>query len=73
MINEGANCIGGVVVNVLTSNVVDRGFSPDQVKPKIIMVFVVSPQSMQHYKEKDQRLDNVSEWSDMSICRLLFQ
>jgi hypothetical protein len=48
MINEGTNCIGGVVVNVLTSNVVDRGFSPDQVKPKIIMVFVVSPLSMQH-------------------------
>ena len=38
MINEGTNCIGGVVVNVLTSNVVDRGFSPDQVKPKTIMV-----------------------------------
>ena len=30
------NCIAGVLVSVLASNVVDRGFEPDRVKPKTI-------------------------------------
>jgi hypothetical protein len=47
-------------------------------KPKTIkLVFVlVSPLSRQHYKEKDwlaRNQDNVSEWGDMSIHKLLFQ
>jgi hypothetical protein len=41
--------IGGIVVRVLVSSVVDRGFEPDQVKPKTIkLVFVASPLGTQH-------------------------
>ena len=37
------------MVSVLASSAVDRGFDPDQVKPKTIkLVFVASPLSMQH-------------------------
>ena len=37
------NCIGGVMVSVLASSVVDRGFEPDQVKPNTMkLVFVAS-------------------------------
>jgi hypothetical protein len=44
-----SNRINGVVVSVLTSNVVIMGSSPDRVKPKIIeLVFVASPVSTQH-------------------------
>jgi hypothetical protein len=41
--------IGGVMVSVHISSAVDRGSSPDRVKPKIIKsVFVASPLSTQH-------------------------
>ena len=41
--------IGGVMVSVLASSAVDRGFDPRRVKPKTItMVFVASPLSTQH-------------------------
>ena len=43
------NRIGGVMVSVLASSAVDRGFEPDRVKPKTIkLVFVASPLSTQH-------------------------
>ena len=43
------NRIGGVIVSMLASNAVDRGFEPDRVKPKTIkLVFVASPLSTQH-------------------------
>ena len=39
------NCINGVVVRVLQSIVVDRGFEPAQIKRNIIeLLFTVSPQ-----------------------------
>jgi hypothetical protein len=48
------------MVSVLASSVVDRGLSPDRVKPKTIkLVFVAQ--------------DSVSEWGDMSVNGLLFQ
>jgi hypothetical protein len=38
-----------VVVSMLASSAVDRGFKPDLVKPKTIkLVFVFSPLSMEH-------------------------
>ena len=40
---------GGVMVSMLTSRAVDRGFKPGRVKPEIIkLVFVASLLSMQH-------------------------
>jgi hypothetical protein len=44
-----------------------------RVKPKTIkLVFTVSPLSTKHYAERAKNQDNVSEWGDMSIRRLLF-
>ena len=52
--------IGGVIVGVLSSSAVDRGFEPRQVKPKS--------------KDGLARSQNrVSEWSDMSTCGPLFR
>ena len=46
--------------------------SPGRVKPKPIqLLYVASPRSMQLYGERHQ--DNVSQWSDISIFRLLLQ
>ena len=42
--------------------------------PKTIkLVYVASPQSTQYYGERAGNQNNVSEWSDMSTRRLLFQ
>ena len=55
-ISKNTNRISGVMVSVLNSSAVDRGFESDQVQPQTIkMVFVASPLSTQH-KEKEQRL-----------------
>jgi hypothetical protein len=54
---------------MLASSVVDRGFKPKTIK----LVFVAFPLSMQHKGERAKNQDNVSEWSNMSIHRLLFQ
>jgi hypothetical protein len=43
------NRIGGVMVSMLTSSAVGRGFEPGRIIPKTIkLVFVVSPLSMHH-------------------------
>ena len=43
------NRIGGLMVSVLASSAVDRGFEPGQVKPKTIkLVFVTFPLGTQH-------------------------
>ena len=45
--------IDDVMVSVLASSAVDRGFEPDRVKPKTIqLVCVASPLSTQHYGER---------------------
>ena len=46
--------IGGVMVSMLASSAVDRGFEPRS-DPTKDLVFVASPLSTQH-KEKEQRL-----------------
>jgi hypothetical protein len=52
-----ANRIGDVVVSVLTSSAVDRGFEPRPVKPKTKnLVCVASLLSTHHIKKKEQRL-----------------
>jgi hypothetical protein len=55
------------VVGVLTSSAVDRGFESSRVNPRNIK---------EKLKSKDwlaQNQNNVSKWSGMSICELLFQ
>ena len=66
------------MVNVLDSSVVDRGFEPQLGKMKdnkIGICFFSAKHSALRRKSKDYlvlNLDNVSEWGDMSIRRLLF-
>ena len=78
--NIWENHIGGVMVSVLASNAVDRGFEPrsGQTKDYKIQWYLLL---LRHHaalrrKSKDwlaRNQDNVSEWSDMSTRGLLFQ
>jgi hypothetical protein len=67
------------MVSVLTSSVVDSGFKPrsGQIKDYAIGICCFSAKHAALRKKiKDwlaQNQDNVYEWSDMSIHRLLFQ
>jgi hypothetical protein len=71
--------IGGVMVSVLASPPVDHGFKPrsGQTKDKKIGICCFSAEhAALRRKSKDwlaRNQDNVSEWDDMSIRRLLFQ
>ena len=71
--------IGGVMVSVLASNAVDRGFEPrsGQTKDnKICFCCFCANHAALRRKSKDllaQNQNNVSKWSNMSIRRLLFQ
>ena len=71
--------IGGIIVSVLASSVVDRGFEPrlGQTKDYQIGICCFSAKhAALRRKSKDwlaQNQNNVSEWSDMSSLRLLFQ
>jgi hypothetical protein len=73
------NCIGDVIVSVLASSVVDRGFKLrlSQTKDYEIGICCFSAEhTVFRRKSKDWlalNKDNVSEWDDMSIRRLLFQ
>ena len=71
--------IGSVMVGVLASNVVDRGFEPrsDQTKNYTIGIccFSVKHAALIR-KSKDclaRNQDNAFEWGDMSTHGLLFQ
>ena len=72
------NRIGGVMVSVLASIVIDRGFEPwsGQTKNyKIGICCFSSKYAELRRKSKDwlaHNQDNVSEWGDMSIRELLF-
>ena len=73
------NRIGGVMICVLASIAVDREFEPQSGQTKDydngICCFSANRVALRR-KSKDwlaRNQDNVSEWSDMSICRLLFQ
>ena len=68
-----SNRIGGVMVSVLASSVVDRGFESWSGQTKDYMIgicyFSVKHTALRR-KSKDwltQNQDNVSEWSNMSI------
>ena len=71
--------IGGVMVCVLASSVVDRGFEPQsgQTKDyKIGMCCFSAKHAALRRKSKDwlaRNQNNVSEWSDISTRGLLFQ
>ena len=73
------NRIGDVMVSVLASSAVDRGFEPQsgQTKDYKIGIWCFSAKHAAiRRKNKDLVAgyqNNVSEWSDMSIHRLLFQ
>ena len=67
------------MVSVLASSAVDRWFEPrsDQTKDYKIGIYCFSAKHVAlRRKSKDwlaQNQDNVSEWDNMSICRLQFQ
>ena len=73
------HCIGGVKVSVLASSAVDRGFKPLSGKTKdykIGMCCFSAKHAALRRKSKDwlaRNQNNVSEWSDISTCGLLFQ
>ena len=73
------NRFDGVMVSVLVSNAVDRGFEPrsGQTKDYKIGIYCFSDKHTAVRRQSEDWLarnqNNVSEWSDMSICRLLFQ
>ena len=79
MASNERNRIGGVIVSVLTSSAVDRGFEPlsGQTKDHKIGICCFSAKhAALRRKSKDwstRNQDNVSEWGNMSICKLLFQ
>ena len=74
-----SNRIGGVMFNVLASSAVDRGFKPrlGQTKDYQIGICCFSAKhATLRRKSKDWfslNLYNVSEWTDMSTRRQLFQ
>ncbi len=71
------NCIDGVMVSVLASSAVDRGFEPRSGQTKdykiSICCFSVKHSALKRKSKNWLAQDNVSEWSDMSTHRLLFQ
>jgi hypothetical protein len=73
------NHIDGVIVSVLTSSAVDREVEPrlGQTKDyKISNCCFSAKHAALRRKSKDwstQNQNNLSEWSDISTCGLLFQ
>ena len=73
------NRIGGVKVRVLASSVVDRGLDPrsGQTKDYKIGIYWFSAKHAALMRKNEYHLalskNNVSEWSDMSTRRVLFQ
>jgi hypothetical protein len=72
------NRIGGIIVSMLTSSAVDRGFEPRSGQTKDyeigICCFSAKHVALQR-KSKDslaRKQNNVSKWSDMSTRGLLF-
>ena len=71
--------IGGVIVSVLASSAVDRGFEPrsgQTIEYKIDICCFSAKQTALRRKSKDclaWNQDNVFAWSDMSTHGLLFQ
>ena len=76
---NGLDRIGGVMVSVLASSVVDHGFEPplgQTIDYKIGFCCFFAKHVAVRRKSKDwlaRNQDNVSMWVDMSIHGLLFQ
>jgi hypothetical protein len=76
---KGRNSIGGVMVSVLASGAVDRGFElrSGQTKDYTIGIYCFSAKhAALKRKSKDWlagNQDNVSDWGDISIRGQLFQ
>ena len=72
------NRIGGVMVSVLASSAVDRGFEPQSGQTKNYKIGICcfsAKHAALMRKSKDwlaRNQNNVSEWSDMSTLGLLF-
>jgi hypothetical protein len=77
--NRIFNRIGGVMVSMLASSAVDRGFKPRSGQTKDYKIGICcfsAKHAALKGKSKDElarNQDNVSEWGNMSIRRLLFQ
>ena len=73
------NRIGGVMVSVLASSAVDRGFEPRSGQTKNYKISICcfsAKHAALRRKSKDwlvRNQNNVSEWGDMSIRGVLFQ
>jgi hypothetical protein len=73
------NRIGGVMVSVLASSAVDRGFEPRSGQTKDYKIGICcfsAKHAALRRKNKDwmaRNQNNVSEWGDMSTRGLLFQ
>ena len=71
--------IGGVIVSMLALSAVDRGFEPRSGQSKDYKIGICcfsAKHAASRRKNKDwlaRNQDNVSEWSDIFIRRLLFQ
>ena len=71
--------IGGIMVSVVTSSAVDRGFKSRSGQSKDYRIGICcfsAKHTVLRTKSKDQfawNLDNVSEWGGMPTHRLLFQ
>ena len=71
--------IGGAMVSMHASSAVDRGFEPWSGKTKDYKIGICcfsAKHAALRRKNKDwlaRNQNNVSEWSDMSTCGLLFQ
>ena len=71
--------IGGVMVNVLASSAVDRGFEPRSGQTKDYKIGICcfsAKHAALRRKSKDwlaRNQNNVSEWSDIFTRELLFQ
>ena len=79
MHTKRTNCIGGVMVSVLTSSAVDHRLDPESEHAKdyqIGICYFAAKQAALRRKGEDwlaRNQDNVSEWGGMCIRGLLFQ
>jgi uncharacterized membrane protein required for colicin V production len=72
---ERLNRIGGAMVSMLASSAVDSGFDPRSDQPNTRNCFSTKHAALRRKSKDylDQNPDNVSEWSDISTCGVLFQ
>jgi len=64
------------MVSVLALSVIDRGFETQSGQTKVSICCFSAKHAALRRKKKDwlaRNQNNVSEWSDMSICGLLFR